>query len=65
MLHEDLIQNYNAVCEKANLAIQKANDEIAHRGCLEIEIAGLKQELKKAYNEISKLKYQNSLDTSK
>lgn len=56
MLYADLVENYNAVCEKCNRAIERTNDEIAKNGCLEIEIAGLRQELKKAYQEISILK---------
>ena len=63
MLYEDLIENFNAVCEKnstlkaeRDLAIEKTNDEIARRGCLEIELAGLREELKKIYQELSKCK---------
>jgi len=58
MLYEDLVEHYNAVCEKCSKAIARANDEIAKRGCLEIELAGLRNELKEAYGEISELKCQ-------
>ena len=59
MLYTDLVEHYNSVCEKYKKAIKRANDEIAYRGCLEIEIAGLKQELKNAYREIAELKCKN------
>jgi len=63
MLYQDLVDHYNSICEKnhqleaeRNRAIEKANDAIASNGCLEIELAGLRQELKRAYQEISELK---------
>ena len=56
MLYEDLVQNFNAVCEKCNKAIARANDEISKRGCLEIELADLRHELRTVYAELSELK---------
>jgi hypothetical protein len=67
MLYSDLVDHYNSICYKnheleaqRNKAIEKANDTIASKGCLEIELAGLRQELKRAYQEISDLKYAKS-----
>jgi|GEM_PF-2359304 hypothetical protein len=50
------LEKYNVICKKFEKAVEKANNEIAMRGCLEIEIASLKEELKKAYREISEYK---------
>ena len=65
MLYSDLTDHYNSVCEKNAIlklerdkAIERANDEIAKNGCIEIELAGLRQELKKLYKEISELTYE-------
>ena len=64
MLHEDLILHYNSVCEKhkemkeqRDKAIERANIAIALNGCFEVELAGLRQELKESYREISELKH--------
>jgi hypothetical protein len=56
MPYEDLVENFNALCDKCNRAIDRANVEIANRACLEIELAGLREELKIAYGQISALK---------
>ena len=56
MSNEDLIEQYNSVCEKCKKVIARANEEIAKSACLEIELAGLRIALKKAYEEISELK---------
>ena len=56
--NEDLVQNYNSICEKCKKIIARANEEIAKSACLEIELAGMRIMLKLAYNELSELKYQ-------
>lgn len=63
MLYEDLKDHYNSVCEKnaslkkeRDLAIDRANNEIARNGCLEIEMAGLRLEVKELMRELSKWK---------
>jgi len=59
MQYAELQNSYNIICKKFNQAVEKANNEIAKRGCLEIEIATLKEELIRTYREISELKHAN------
>jgi hypothetical protein len=47
------MQKYEDLLEKA---ISRANNEISMRVCLEVEIAGLRKELRLAYEEISLLR---------
>jgi hypothetical protein len=54
--YNELIFHYNDVCAKCNAAIQKANDAIAAKGCLEIDLVTTREELKKAYQELAELK---------
>ena len=56
MSNADLIQNFNALCDKCNRAIAKANEEISKRCMLEIEVAGLREELMNVYRELSEIR---------
>ena len=65
MLFNDL---YDTVCIRNNellkqrdKAVERANNEIAKNVCLEIELAGLRQELKEAYREISEFKHDTTI----
>jgi hypothetical protein len=61
MSNEDLVEQYNSVCEKCKKIISRANEEIAKSACLEVELAGMRVELKAAYEELTELKYQRKL----
>lgn len=54
----DLLKAFNTLKEKCKAAIDRANDEMAKRACIEVEMHELRQELIRAYAEISELKYQ-------
>ncbi len=53
-----LVENYNALDNKCHKAVERVNNLLAEKGCLEIELAGLREELKNAYREISELHQQ-------
>jgi hypothetical protein len=47
---EDLVENYNIMAKKCKYAIDRANKAIIEKGCIEIELATLKEE----YNLLKK-----------
>lgn len=60
MKYEDLVINFNALCEKCNKAIARANNEMALRACLEIDLNEGRRQLKVLMQENSELKYRLS-----
>ena len=58
----DLMKAFNLLKEKCKTSIEKANDEMAKRACIEVEMHGLRQELARAYAEISELKFKGKND---
>lgn len=60
----DLLKAFNTLKDKCKFAIEKANDEMAKRACTEVEMQGLRDELRLAYAEISELKHENATRTN-
>lgn len=57
MTYKDLVEHYNSVCEKCKQAIERANNAMAEKACLEIELVTLRSELKESYRIISELEH--------
>lgn len=50
------LEQIGTLAQRLAAALEKTNNVIAEKGCLEIEIADLRWELRIAYREISELK---------